>query len=280
MTVRELRSPPSLTLLYAKAAVTAARRGGELPDTELVLDDVAVDRDHLAAYDRVCGFTLSDRLPATYLHVLAFPLSVALMADPDFPLPLPGLVHVGNRITHHRTGHAGERFRLTARAQDLRPHRKGRQVDLVAEAAVGGEPVWRDVSTYLRRDGGGDARSEQRSAGDSDRAAPSAVWRVAGDTGRRYAAVSGDRNPIHLTALTARLFGFSRPIAHGMWAKARSLAALGRLPDRFTVDVAFKAPLLLPSTVEFASRAEADGWTFALRARSGKPHLAGEVVAV
>ena len=77
-----------------------------------------------------------------------------------------------------------------------------------------------------------------------------AHWRVPGDLGRRYAAVSGDRNPIHLHALSAKAFGFPRAIAHGMWTKARCLAAL-RLPDALTAEVRFKQPILLPSTVTF-----------------------------
>jgi acyl dehydratase len=79
-------------------------------------------------------------------------------------------------------------------------------------------------------------------------------WRLPGDLGRRYGAVSGDRNPIHLHALTARAFGFPRAIAHGMWTKARALAALeATLPDAYTVDVAFKKPILLPGRVTFAA---------------------------
>ena len=50
---------------------------------------------------------------------------------------------------------------------------------------------------------------------------------VPGDIGRRYAGVSGDPNPIHMYAVTARLFGFKSAIAHGMWSYARVLAALG-----------------------------------------------------
>ena len=49
---------------------------------------------------------------------------------------------------------------------------------------------------------------------------------LAKDLGRRYAAISGDYNPIHLGALSAKLFGFKQAIAHGMWSKARCLAAL------------------------------------------------------
>ncbi|WP_425086282.1 MaoC family dehydratase [Streptomyces hainanensis] len=100
-------------------------------------------------------------------------------------------------------------------------------------------------------------------------------------TGRRYAAVSGDRNPIHLHPLTARLFGFRHAIAHGMWTKARCLAALDRaqrLPDAFTVDVAFHAPVPLPSRVELRAWPRDDGRAFALRAAGAGPvHLRGRL---
>jgi acyl dehydratase len=79
------------------------------------------------------------------------------------------------------------------------------------------------------------------------------LWRLPSDLGRRYAAVSGDRNPIHLSALSARPFGFRRAIAHGMWTAARCLTALeGRLPPTFRMDVEFRSPILLPGTVAFA----------------------------
>ncbi|MEU6349804.1 MaoC/PaaZ C-terminal domain-containing protein [Streptomyces sp. NPDC047072] len=82
-----------------------------------------------------------------------------------------------------------------------------------------------------------------------------AEWRLAGDIGRRYAAASGDRNPIHLYPLTARLFGFPRAIAHGMWTVARCLAAHGT-PEAALVRAEFKAPVLLPGTVTYAADAE------------------------
>ena len=102
-------------------------------------------------------------------------------------------------------------------------------------------------------------------------------WKLAGDLGRRYAAVSGDHNPIHLYALTAKAFGFPRQIAHGMWSTARCLAALdGRLPDAVTTEVVFKKPVLLPGKVLFGSARSDDGYAFALsRPQDGKPHLLG-----
>ena len=280
--VVEVESTPSLTTLLARAVVTApGRSGSQLPDTTVVRRGVAIDRDEVADYAEVCGFTLTDRLPVTYLHVLAFPLSVQIMAGRDFPFALAGLVHVRNRITQHRPVTADEVVDLSVHLADLRPHPKGRQFDVVAEATVDGATVWSSASTYLKR-GGGDDDAPTDTAGAAavavDELPLTATWKVPGDIGRRYGAVSGDRNPIHMSSLTARAFGFPRAIAHGMWTKARSLAALeGRLPDAFEVDVLFKVPVLLPATVEYATRPDGDGWQLGLRSRSGKPHLAGAV---
>jgi acyl dehydratase len=79
--------------------------------------------------------------------------------------------------------------------------------------------------------------------------------------------------------LTARLFGFPAAIVHGMWTKARCLAALeGRLPDSFSVDVSFRKPILLPATVLFGEAAEEGELRFGVRsAQRGTPHLDGRL---
>ncbi|GAB2569327.1 hypothetical protein Aab01nite_07740 [Paractinoplanes abujensis] len=255
------------TTLRAVLGLVPRSRPGSLPEVELADRGVSVDREHLAAYDRVCGFRLSDRLPATYPHVLAFPLSMRLLTDPGFPFPAIGLVHVANAITLHRPLTAGLRFDLTVQAVNLRPHDRGRQFDVVASARVDGETVWESVSTYLSRSGSPDGVRREW-----EPPTATATWRVPARTGVDYAAVSGDRNPIHTSRLGARLFGFPRTIAHGMWSQARCLAALeGRLPDAYTVDVRFKQPILLPATVHFACR---DG-DFQLFGR--RPYLAGHI---
>jgi MaoC like domain len=275
-----LTSPPSLLPLYAKAAITGPlRRGDALPDSGYTLAEQRIDREHLAAYQRVCSFPVTDVLPATYLHVLAFPLSVALMSERGFPFPLVGMVHVANSITVARAVRADETVSLQVRATDLRPHPAGRQFDLVAEVTVADEVVWSGRSTYLRRgQASGEGRTEKK-AGLPPQTGAIAQVRVPDDIGRRYAAVSGDRNPIHLHKLTAKAFGFPSAIAHGMWLQARTLAALqGRLPDAYTVEVAFKLPVLLPATIGIAAIQSDHGWALDVRStKSGKPHLAGSV---
>ncbi|HEX8857065.1 MAG TPA: MaoC/PaaZ C-terminal domain-containing protein [Thermoleophilaceae bacterium] len=296
MAMRELSSPPSLTSLYPKALAGSTvqpvlghlpglggrfKRGRELPDEELVLTDAGIEREHLREYDRVCGFTLRDELPATYPHLLAFPLSMELMTSTSFPFPVIGLVHIANRIEQLRPIRDDERLTVRVRTEDLADHERGTQFEIAADGEVAGETVWRSRSTYLHRSGGGDDGKKRR-AESPKLPEPAAIWEIPGDIGRRYAAVSGDRNPIHLHPLTAKLFGMPRPIAHGMWLKARCLAALeGHLPDAYAVEMRFKLPVYLPSKVSFRSWSEGSAHRFALHDANGeKPHLEGETTAL
>lgn len=275
---------PATWRLLARAARSMlqgdAGEGARLPDEAIVRPDVAIDRDHLAAYARVCGFDLTDTLPSTYLHVVAFPLQLALLTRPTFPFPLPGLVHVANAITVHRPVTADERPTVEVRLERLRPHPSGRQFDAVTTARVAGDVVWEEASTYLRRGDDGDEDAERPGPEvdlEPDPSAPLVEARP--DTGRRYAAVSGDRNPIHLHPLTARAFGFPRAIAHGMWTQARALALLQpRLPDHGTISTRFERPVLLPSKMTLTSSVDGDRLAFALHdTRRARRHLAGEV---
>ncbi|MGN6166691.1 MAG: MaoC family dehydratase [Solirubrobacteraceae bacterium] len=297
---RVLDSSPSVVPLFARSAARkipgssrlpwVGGRGTEIPDLVLSLPSVSVQRERLAAYDRVCGFSLSDTLPPTYIHVLAFPLHLALMTDSRFPFRYFGLVHVANEIRQHRPVNAGETLSLRVSPTPLQPHPRGQQFSLRTEAGVGEELVWEEVETILKRRGPGGSGQCSGSAATPSTGAVSrvstddlrapATWKLRGDLGRRYAAVSGDVDPAHMHALTARLLGLRGAIAHGMWTKGRCLAALeGRLPDSFSVEVSFRRPIVLPATVAFAQDAPSQGGLlFSVRAADkGTPHLDGTV---
>jgi acyl dehydratase len=301
MTSRTLTSPPSILPLYARAAAPmipgasllpfVPGGGGEVPEIDLELVGVSADPAAVAAYAKVCGFTLREHLPPTYPHVLAFPLHMAVMADGSFPFGAVGLVHVENRIEQLRPIAVGEELSIRVSPTKLEPHPKGRTFSLLTEVLSGTERVWQGRSTMLRR--GAPAadvavpsgmRKEVRPPAEELEPLPadapaSAEWRLGGDLGRRYAAVSGDRNPIHMHSLTAKPLGFPGAIAHGMWTKARCLAALeSRLPDAFAADVRFRKPILLPARVEFASVEEGGEVRFAVRdAKREMPHLDGRI---
>jgi acyl dehydratase len=290
MTDRELSGSPGMLPLFGRASLSAipgASRlpwvgggGGEVPEDALTLTDVPVDRQRLAAYDRVCGFSLSDVLPPTYPHMLAFPLHLSLMTAGTFPVPAIGLVHIANRIVQHRPIRATERLSLRVWATPLSPHPRGRQFALRSEAWVGPEKVWEESSLNLARGRCDDAVPAPEGPPGSSGLSQSAVWRLPGDLGRRYGSVSGDMNPIHVHPLSAKLFGFPTAIAHGMWTKARCLAQLGReLPNAYTVQVAFRKPILLPAKVAFAEASlprDARGIVFGVRdVRKDAVHLDG-----
>ncbi|MGV4983116.1 MaoC family dehydratase [Streptomyces sp. NRAIS4] len=248
----------------------------DFPRGRLVLPGLRVDLERLAAYERVCGFPTGDSaLPVTYPHVLGFPLAMRLMSDRAFPLPLLGLVHTSIEISRHTSLPADGEYELSVGIGGLTPHRRGTAATVVTAMRAGGDVVWESCSTYLarHRTDRTDRTGESRDA----RPAPLPVvaeWRLAEDIGRRYGAVSGDRNPIHLYPLTARLFGFPRAIAHGMWTVARCLATHGA-PDATVVRARFRTPVLLPGTVAYG----ADGaGRFELRGGGGdRLHLSGEV---
>ncbi|MEW2162889.1 MaoC/PaaZ C-terminal domain-containing protein [Streptomyces sp. NPDC007084] len=287
---RTLAAPPALTPLLLRGALLSpfkrARPDAPVPGTRLVLSGVRVDLGRLAAYERVCGFaTGPDVLPVTYPHVLGFPLAMRLMAGRDFPLPLLGLVHTSIGITQYGEPAATAEYELAVRVEGLAPHRRGTEATVLTEARADGGLVWESRSTYLARhrartgtpgSPGAAAGSREEGAGAVPDRGPAGLpaladWRLAGDVGRRYGAVSGDRNPIHLHPLTARLFGFPRAIAHGMWTVARCLAEYG--PQRaVAVRADFRAPVLLPGTVTYAAR----GLDFELRT-GDRVHVSGDV---
>jgi acyl dehydratase len=288
-TTRELSTPPATLGLLLRAALPLvpgastlpfiAGGGSEIPDTTIRLAPAQLSADRLAAYARVCGFTSRkellagsasrEKLPASAPHLLAFPLHMALMTEGSFPFGAVGLVHVSNQIVLHRPIGVREALAVCVHATPLQPHPRGKTFTIVSEAKVGEELVWEERSTMLRRGGGktdsGKSNADARaggsetsavdpSAGETSTPTATAQWDLPEDLGRRYAAVSGDRNPIHMHAVSARLFGFPRAIAHGMWTMARCLAELeASLPEAYAVEVDFRKPILLPGRVAFAA---------------------------
>ncbi|MGA8245793.1 MAG: MaoC/PaaZ C-terminal domain-containing protein [Nocardioides sp.] len=260
------------------------RRTGGFDGLAFSRPAVTIERAPVTSYAEVCGFPVKDTVPLTYPHLLAFPLHMAILTDPAFPFPAVGTVHLANSITARRQVAVGETVTVTTRAHEVRPHPKGRTVDFLTQVDSGGEVVWESCSTYLRR---GRPTGEPVETADVDGVSTTAdgggvvpgrvTWRLPADLGRRYAAVSGDHNPIHLYPLTARALGFRRQIAHGMWSLARCVAAVeNRLPDAVRVDAAFKKPIFLPGSVAFGVDATVDGLLFALTSpASGAPHLLG-----
>ncbi len=303
MTVQQpviLAEMPSLSKLYVNAAAMAARRRllgnhdtSVLPAESHEVRGVAVNVENLTAYQHLIGETASDVLPAGFIHAIAFPLAMSVMNRDDFPLPLLGMIHLRNSVEQRSPLVFTDLLDMTARVENLRGHRAGTQVDVVAEVrtAGSGEVHWRGVSTYLAKGvflPGIDKPTAIPAKADFTAPDPTALWQLGVDAGRAYAAVSGDFNPIHLSVLSAKALGLRRSIAHGMYLASRALADVGPARgDSFIWDVDFEAPVFLPSRVALEIETEQSGsgaWKHsnfvAWSPRSGRRHFTGTVSAL
>ncbi len=272
-----LGSTPLLAPLYWRAALKRKITGSRLPEQGLRCR-VSVDPKAVAAYRKVCGFADSAVLPPTYPHILAFGLQMQLLTAQSFPFPLLGLIHLSNRIRIHRPlGGVSDLF-IGVHVQNLKPHPKGATFDLVTTVEDSLGLLWEAESRMLCR-----GVKLEGEATDDVQPSPTQVnevtrWKAPADIGRRYARVSGDYNPIHLSAFTAKLFGFPQAIAHGLWNKARSLAALSEhLPAaNIEIDVEFKKPVRLPSEVTLLASAAGSSGEWLLKGAGDIEHMAGK----
>lgn len=247
---------PGVAGSYAR--ILLRRRSGLRPGTRLPMmaatwRGAQADPLNVRRYLEVTGLTGEGALPVLYPHVLAAPIHMRMLSDPAFPLPLLGSLHVRNHILQHQPLDIEAPFDIRCTLAGQRNARKGLELDVGTELTTAGTCVWESVSTFFIRGRFGD--EDPPSPLDRLEPIPEAQaedeWKVPLGTGRRYARVSGDYNPIHVAPLTAKLFGMKRDIAHGMWALAHSLNRLppldATLPHQ--VDVAFKGPTFMGSTV-------------------------------
>lgn len=293
MSNQQFKQLPKLHTTYANVIKSLLPSGDHkaetLPDSVYTVEKLVIDEQNLKEYRKICGFLNDGRVPATYFAVLSQTLQMNMMAKPDFPFAMLGLVHLQNSVAQHRIIFDSETVKMAVRLDNLQAHDKGQQFDFVTTVYAGDELVWEGVSTYLSRQKRNKKTAKQPKATEKLAAKLESVpdglhevFTVAEDIGRRYAFVSGDFNLIHLHPLSARAFGFPKAIAHGMWTKAYVLAKICKaytLPNAYRVTVSFKLPVFLPSQVELISDAPCQlGIEFGVYAlNTEKPHLLGSV---
>lgn len=285
MTVLTLDSSPSLPKLYAKAAGGSLKTvksvsADSLPDLEVVLDGASVSAATLTAYHRLVGGATTDHVDSVALHGLGFPVALALMSRPEFPLPLIGAVHLSNHTSLLRPVHAGESLTVRATAQDLAAHHAGTTVTIVTRLFSGEDEVHVSRSVYLAKGVRlqGSEAPERPERAEFEAPVPTGRWKLPASIGRAWAEVLGDWNPIHLGALPAKALGRKRAIAHGTYLAARALQGAVRPDQAHEWEITFGAPVSLPGTVSFARKSDGSfvGWD----ARRGREHFSGSVRAL
>lgn len=267
----------------ARAAVGAlpfVPRGDRLPDRAGAVDELPIERANVAAYAAVTGLRYGENVPLTYPFVLTFPTVMSLLSAFDFPFPALGAVHVENHITVYRPIAVTDTVAIAVHAENLREHRKGLLVDFISTVSVGTDPAFTQVSTFLHQQRTSLSGEPKGEPGPPPKLPPpNGILRITPGRIRRYAAVSGDHNPIHTSAIGARLFGFPAAIAHGMFSAAAVLSNIeGQLPEAVRYSVKFGKPVLLPASAGLYLDRVTQGWDIALRNLSkGYPHLTATV---
>jgi acyl dehydratase len=280
-TSRAFRGLPGMLFNYAKVVTSGkpllAPEGVGVGRIAITADNVRVRASHLARYRKVCAIPDSNWLPPAYLHVLAMPLHMYVFSSPVFPVKVLGLIHLRNTIRCRRPIAPDAPLRLSVGCQAMRETPGGQEFDLLTSCELDGQVVWDEVSTMLARRVIPGQRPKIERAGDAQ---VKTELDVPVDTGRRYAWVSGDLNPIHLSAKTAGWFGFKQAVAHGMWSIARSLGeAAHLLPTQpIQIETYFKLPLYLPSKVIFRCQQSDHGISVSLSSGKGdRLHLITDV---
>jgi hypothetical protein len=289
----EFSRAPAIWSVYPKIMMSRkpalVPEGGEVPRIESRLAKVAIDRKHLAAYSEVCGAAAGATLPIAYPHVLAMPLHLAMLGAEAFPVKLFGLVHVSNRIAMREPLSVDEPAEIRSWLEGHRETERGQEFDLHTEYVVKGAPLWDETCTFLARKRAPAGAARSAMAARSAEGAPDGVavksssFRAPAGLGRRYGFISGDVNPIHMSDLTARAFGFPRAIAHGMWSLARLASDFEaeQFDGGCELSVGFKLPIYMPAWLMLQRWPIENGSGFALRDGQGdKPHLTGTLMSL
>lgn len=282
----QLNETPSTLNLYRRALFAKGLKGApKLPTTSITLANIKPNAKKVERYRDVCGFKQNNnQLPLTFPHLLAFPLHLELMLLKDFPFAVMGMVHTRNEITQHRAINILETMDVSCHFSDIRKTDKGYDVDIKTLIHITGELVWESISTNLVRKKTDVALITKSGKKTTEAELPyKEFWNLSSDLGRRYALVSGDSNPIHLFSLSAKLFGFKGHIAHGMWTKARVVAALHNKldSDACKVVVDFKLPIFLPTTIQLNYGKDGNSILFNILDEAGiKPHMKGQIEAL
>jgi len=283
----EFARAPAVWSMYPKIMMSRKPSlvpdGGEVPRIESRLAKVAIDRKHLAQYSEICGAASGSTLPIAYPHILAMPLHLAMLGAEAFPVKLFGLVHVQNRIAMREPLSADEPAEIRCWIEGHRETERGQEFDLHTEYVVGGEPRWDETCTFLarKRPPAGTAKNSINRTVEQapdPQAMKTSSFRAPSGLGRRYGFISGDVNPIHMSDLTARAFGFSKAIAHGMWSLARLASDFeaAQFNGGCELNVTFKLPIYMPAWLMLQRWEIENGSAFALRDAQGeKPHLTG-----
>ncbi len=227
-----------------------------------------VDRRHLAEFLHLSGLRADQGMPMLFPHVFSFPLQMAVLTHPRFPIPIWKVLQIRNHLLQHRPIFDDAVLDLETRVAGQRILEKGVEFDLHTSVSARQEPVWESLNTFYYR-----GKYGQASAASPLARAPRhgdtmvARWRTpAAASGWRFAALTGDYNGIHYWHWYARRLGFGRAFLHPQLVLGQCMARLSapRATDRQRLDAWLKGPVYTDAGVRLNATTESDRTVFGL----------------
>jgi len=187
-----------------------------------------VDQDEFEAYARATdddnpAYFGADAVAPPMYHVKPMiGLMMKMATDPSLQLDILRLVHGEHEMTFHRPLRHGDVLQLRGDLRSVEEKSSGKLVKYGVYGIVDGEMAMEGETSYF-------IRGERKAGGPKKpRAAPepppapsfTLAQAVTADQADRYAAASGDDNPIHVDPATAKAAGLPGVILHGLCTMA------------------------------------------------------------
>ncbi|HZH68361.1 MAG TPA: MaoC/PaaZ C-terminal domain-containing protein [Chitinophagales bacterium] len=273
------KAPGSLQTLFRASLTGLKKPGDRLPEKGYTIKGLTIDKKQYSDFCKM--FEYNDAtVPSTYWYIRLFSMQTLLLAHPDAPFPMPGLVHLSFKINQYTTIYPTDKLDTTVKFGNLIQHDKGTGVETIMSLSRHGQVVWeqKNINLYLGKKGLG-IPGEDIVEGEITEPDLSTLWSLHPKNAIDFAKVSGDFNPIHLHDITAKIFGFRKQIAHGWYSLCRAVSPMSTtIKGIHELYGSFKKPLFLPSKV-LGRTQEDNGLVLfdVINEKEGYPHLKGYV---
>lgn len=230
------------------------KRASTLPETGLAsyFEIKSIDTADVAKYRRFFDGQ-GQHVPLTYFYLLAQRAQIALMLDSRFPHPIPGLIHAGNELQWHGQLLQGLPLEIAVSVVSAQRFDDAKSVVFSVEMTQCGRRLVSCISEYRIPRSARRIPARHVLPESFPETFLQAGWLFEQSVSRRYAMLSGDFNPIHLSSILARTFGFRRAIAHGMYAIGRAAVSIEHHTGKplKAINARFKRPILVASQAIF-----------------------------
>ena len=258
--------PSLMSLLFASFGTS--KKGVKIGSSDFTLTktygNYHIDTKNLKRYNAF--FSIKSEFPVTYLFLISMRSQLAVMNDKTFPISVMGLVHLGNT------------FDMKSKIDISKALNMETTVTIPAKEEGSLFPTvktnfYQDNKLVAEGEGFFIAKRKRKTEKKAEETPePEAPKRTAfyaeelvypKNMGWKYAAVSGDYNPIHLSSFLAKNFGFKSSIAHGWNSASRVFACVEKQTGKElkSIKVNFKTPIALPDKVKLELYKEAYGST-------------------